>query len=249
MKRIISLIIAMMLVFGLTVSAHAVSFTPLGDLSGGGFYSYASGVSADGSVVVGRGNSASGGEAFRWTSGGGMAGLGDLSGGDFYSRASGVSADGSVVVGYGVSASGGEAFRWTSGGGMAGLGDLSGGGFYSNASGVSADGSVVVGYGVSASGGEAFIWDNTNGMRSLRDVLVSDYGLDMTGWTLSDARDISDDGLSIVGYGINPSGYIEAWMAQLDAHATVPEPSTLLLLGSGMAGFVMTRLRKFRKNG
>src|SRR3989338_1056297 len=85
MKRIISLIIAMMLVFGLTVSAHAVSFTPLGDLSGGGFYSYASGVSADGSVVVGGGVSASGGEAFRWTSGGGMAALGGLSGGGFFS--------------------------------------------------------------------------------------------------------------------------------------------------------------------
>ncbi len=36
------------------------------------------GLSADGSVVVGVSNSASGTEAFRWTAGGGMVGLGDL---------------------------------------------------------------------------------------------------------------------------------------------------------------------------
>ena len=30
--------------------------------------------------------------------------------------------------------------------------------------------------------------------------------------------------------------------------AAVPEPSTLLLIGSGMAGLAMTRLRNFRKN-
>ncbi|MBI5237033.1 MAG: PEP-CTERM sorting domain-containing protein, partial [Deltaproteobacteria bacterium] len=33
------------------------------------------------------------------------------------------------------------------------------------------------------------------------------------------------------------------------AQSSVPEPSTLLLLGSGMAGFAMTRIRKFRKKG
>ncbi len=31
--------------------------------------------------------------------------------------------------------------------------------------------------------------------------------------------------------------------------SSVPEPSTLLLLGSGMVGLAMTRIRKFRKNG
>jgi len=55
----------------------------LGDLPGGSFSSYADGVSANGSVVVGYGNSANGNEAFRWTQGTGMVGLGDLSGGIF----------------------------------------------------------------------------------------------------------------------------------------------------------------------
>ena len=78
-----------------------MTFTPLGYLPGKPV-TYASDVTADGSVVVGVGRIiASGGpsEAFRWTSGGGMVGLGDLPGGNYQSGASGVSADGSVVVG------------------------------------------------------------------------------------------------------------------------------------------------------
>jgi probable HAF family extracellular repeat protein len=58
----------------------------LGDLPGGEFHSVAIGVSADGSVIVGPSDSASGYEAFRWTSDGGMVGLGDLPGGWFQSR-------------------------------------------------------------------------------------------------------------------------------------------------------------------
>jgi probable HAF family extracellular repeat protein len=62
-------------------SAASPMFVPLGDLPGGLVYSYAAAVSADGSTVVGRSGGASGEEAFRWTSGGGMVGLGDLAGG------------------------------------------------------------------------------------------------------------------------------------------------------------------------
>jgi probable HAF family extracellular repeat protein len=187
----------------------------LGDLPGGSFRSDASAVSADGSFVVGRGESASGQEAFRWTSGTDMVGLGDLPGGSFFSDAEDVSADGSVVVGRSLSASGQEAFRWTSGTGMVGLGDLPGGSFSSRARGVSADGSVVVGEGFADLGSEAFIWDDTIGMRNLRSVLVSDFGLDLTGWQLEDAQDVSADGSTIAGIGINPFGNEEAWIVHL----------------------------------
>ena len=118
------------------------SFQGLGDIPGEGFASFAHGVSANGSVVAGLSYSASGIEAFRWTSGGGMVGLGDLYGGVFESAANDVSADGSVVVGSSRSSLGNEAFRWTSGGGMVGLGDLAGGDFHSIAFATSADGSV-----------------------------------------------------------------------------------------------------------
>ena len=143
-------------------------------------------------------------------------GLGDLPGGNFYSRARGGSADGSVVVGFSASASGTEAFRWTQGSGMVGLGDLPGGGLYSGAYGVSADGSVVVGSSHS-SGNEAFIWDSTNGMREVDEVLTA-LGADLTGWTLRTATGISADGLTLVGYGTNPDGFTEGWIANLSCY-------------------------------
>jgi len=89
----------------LLLSAHAApayaspSFMGLGDLDGGTNGSFASAVSADGSVVVGVGTSASGLEPFRWTQAGGMLGLGKLAPGDSDVTATGVSSDGSVVVG------------------------------------------------------------------------------------------------------------------------------------------------------
>jgi uncharacterized membrane protein len=110
---------------------------------------------------------------------------------------------------------------------MVGLGDLSGGSFGSSAGGVSGDGSVVAGYSYSGSGQEAFIWDSVHGMRSLRDVLVNDYGLDLTGWSLTEATAISADGSTLVGYGTDPSGYTEAWLVQ------IPEPGAYLLVALG----------------
>ncbi|KKK87665.1 hypothetical protein LCGC14_2750980, partial [marine sediment metagenome] len=65
MKRILFSLSAMLVAFGFLALAgisrsDAVSFTPLGDLAGGSFGSTAVDVSADGSVVVGLGISASG---------------------------------------------------------------------------------------------------------------------------------------------------------------------------------------------
>lgn len=206
----------------------------LGDLGGPASSSVAEGVSADGSTVVGAGLSGEHAEAFRWTSAGGMRGLH----GGMASWAQATSADGSVVVGvdYATRAFG-EAFRWTSAGGMQGLGILDGlaGGANSNARDVSGDGSIIVGISSSASDYQAFLWDAENGMRSLKQVLVGDHGLDLTGWRLVSADGISADGRTIVGSGINPSGVPEGWIA------TIPEPSSLSLLGSG--GLFLLRRR------
>jgi probable HAF family extracellular repeat protein len=196
----------------------------LGGLPGGYFSSEAFDVSDDGSVVVGYGGSPSGTQAFRWTQTDFMVGLGDLNGGNFHSEARAVSGDGSTVVGWGTSASGQEAFRWTAEEGMTGLGSLPGDGFSSKALGVSADGSIVVG----TSNYKAFIWDVDNGMRDLLEILLNDCGLDLTGWTLNEAWDVSDDGLRIVGNG-HHLGSQEAFLARL------PEPATLSLLAAGLA--------------
>jgi len=134
------------------------NFIPLGDLPGGLFLSRASGVSADGSVVVGSSVSASSLEAFRWTPGEGMVGLGFLPGFPT-SGASAASANGSVVVGTSLGPSEEEAFRWTAAGGLVGLGVLPGGeGGLSSALVVSADGSLVVGVSDSSAGRQAFRW-------------------------------------------------------------------------------------------
>jgi len=86
--------------------------------------------------------------------------------------------------------------------------------------------SMPVEYGTTNLGSEAFIWDVTNGMRNLRSVLITDYGLDLDGWTLGRAFGISANGESIVGWGINPDSNTEAWIAH------VPEPSALTVFSN-----------------
>jgi probable HAF family extracellular repeat protein len=111
--------------------------------------------------------------------------------------------------------------------------------------GVSADGSIVVGTSGTASGLRAFIWDSEHGMRSLGDLLVSE-GNDLTGWLLTTANAVSADG-TIVGWGINPSGQTEAFLARLNAPAVIPEPGSLTLLGLGalgLAGYCWRRAKR-----
>jgi probable HAF family extracellular repeat protein len=114
------------------------------------------------------GSSASGTEAFRWTSDSGMVGLGDLTGGDFSSQAHAVSADGSVVVGRGKSDSGYEAFIWDDTNGMQSLKDILVNDFglalqltdwtLTEAWGISGDGLTIVGTGKNPGGcNEAWI--------------------------------------------------------------------------------------------
>jgi hypothetical protein len=63
-------------------------------------------------------------------------------------------------------------------------------------------------------------------MRSVREVLT-DLGIDLSGWILRGATAISADGTTIVGYGTNPFGQQEAWLANISG---VPEPTSLQLL-------------------
>jgi len=216
--------------FRWTESAGMVA---LGDLSGGSFSSWAYGVSADGSVLAGFGSSTSGSEAFRWTESLGIVGIGDLPGGTFSSGAFAISADGSVIVGRSRSELLWEPFYWSQSRGSQGLGSLSGGSGWAES--VSADGSVVIGRSTTSLGYEAFILDQEHGMRNLKGVLENDYGLDLTDWILDYATGISDDGSVIVGYGTNPSGNREAWIAKL------PEPNEMqnVLYQGDCSGFGM----------
>jgi hypothetical protein len=58
-------------------------------------------------------------------------------------------------------------------------------------------------------------------MQNLRELLIADGATGLTGWTLRQARGVSADGRTIAGFGINPRGQVEAWLAVLDE----PPPS------------------------
>jgi probable HAF family extracellular repeat protein len=127
----------------------------------GGTHSIAYGVSANGLVVVGSGDSTGGNEqALRWADGA-ITGLGFLPGGNS-SAAVGASADGSVVVGSSNTSTNldPQAARWTMGS-VNGLAFLPGCNS-SQATAVSADGSVVVGGSDTGTSCEAqaFRWQN-----------------------------------------------------------------------------------------
>ncbi len=200
-------------------------------------------------------------QAYRWSDKnengqddpGELQGLGTLKEQEFpfspESVANACTPDGSVIVGWSDSDDGSQAFLWTltdpdtGDGEMIGLGILNGH-TSSIALDVSADGSVVIGKNYNytpfpfptITDEIAFIWDEFNGMRDLKVVLESEYGLDLTGWTLTSASGISADGLTIVGSGINPDGNPEAWIV------TIPEPSCLVLFS--FAGLCLARRRK-----
>jgi probable HAF family extracellular repeat protein len=185
-------------------------------------WSYAYGLSADGSTIVGASSVLLGHtHAFRWTQALGMQDLGVLPGAIF-SEASSASLDGSVIVGrcsYPVP--GGccrvmSAFRWAPEIGMRDLGSLSSGpDAFALASDVSDDGQVVVGasgrWGVTSS---AFLWHPAQGMVALRTHLIQ-RGVDLAGWTeFFDYPKISGNGRFIAGAGLY-NGATTAFVADI----------------------------------
>lgn len=205
------------------------------------------GVSADGQIVVGTALTSTTGapwmQATMWI--GGWTGdddwqrvnLGKLPGTDS-SDALAISGDGTTIVGE----SGNRAFRWTADMGMIDLGNLPGEG-QSSARAVSADGSIVVG--VSGTTG-AFVWDEVHGMRDLKSLLETDFGVDLSSWTLTAASGVSADGKVVVGYGTRAGGGAEAWIADLTPLpvGAIPEPGSILVwFGLGCVGFIGWRRR------
>jgi len=186
-----------------------------------------SGISRDNTIVVG-----GGGPAYRWTASTGAVQLPDLDpvNNPDSSGAWDISADGLVIVGTSIASDGTtHLVKWT--GANNAITDLgmigtSAGSVYAT----NADGSFIVGMAQrTVNGGSsayAFIWDATNGVRDLQQVLTNTYGLgtQLTGWQLTDATGISDDGNVIVGDGNSPNsgtGYTEAWRATLYSTSTI----------------------------
>ncbi len=177
--------------------------------------SFLTDVSADGSVAAGFSfHHDFDVEPMIWTAAG-LDSLGDVPGGDAYALAWGISADGTTVVGDAHINGASEPWLWSADTGFVRPDPTHDGGWF-NA--VSADGSVAVGSG-------DLVWDAVNGMRSLADILAGE-SIDLTGWSISSISDVSADGRTMTGYGINPSGDVEGWIARLpDAATTAPGPA------------------------
>ena len=132
-------------------------------------------------------------------------------------------------MGYSLTLSGDFATRWD--GGTASLLGALPGDVASRALDVSGQGEVVVGYSRHGScARRATVWLPFVGTQALYDVL-DDAGEPVAGWTLREVTGVSDDGLTVVGYGINPSGYERGFVATIPA----PEPSFGVGLALGAA--------------
>lgn len=203
----------------------------LGDIGGGSLGSEARATNADGSVVVGTAMAFT--RAFRWEDG--LMQALPLIHPDIVrdSDAFDVSGDGARIVGFEQHQDfSGEAILWTDGVAKA-LGTL--GGAYAVATSISDDGALVFGYSGTGSGNAAFIWDALNGMRRLSDVLVQN-GVNLQGWQrLSEIRDVSADGHTILGYGYNERGFYSPFIA------TIPEPAMIALVLVGLAACTARR--------
>lgn len=203
----------------------------IGVLPNYGLSSVANSVSGDGQVIVGEAtfedSNRSGTKAFRWTE---ETGLQPFLFVEEDSSARAVSTDGSMIVGTIGDIHRGPGFLWLDDGQLFDLGE-----FVPNA--ISDDGTVIVGTVPSEQPpSRAIIWDPIFGARDLQSILETDFNLDLEGWELRKATDISADGTMIVGWGINPDGHSEAWLA------VVPEPATIVLLSFGL--LAVTRRKK-----
>ena len=168
--------------------------TLLGTL--GGAMSSATGVSADGSVVVGYSLDADGKtRAFRWADKK-MTSLGTIGAGE--SKATGVSADGKVVYGTVTEGETVTGFIWKDGK-MTSLGTVGGKACLPTAS--NSDGSVIIGMTAGAKGKAVPFWWRKGKVSMLAQAMTT-MGVALDGWTLRFVGGVSADAKTIVGAGL-----------------------------------------------
>jgi hypothetical protein len=195
-----------------------------GVVAGPGHQTIARACSRDGSVIVGNANDASfANRPWRWTQAGGMV---DISAGAWAGVARGVSPDGNTVVGSFTEAGLSKPFRWSADDGRTDLeiptGFDSGSAFDVTNGGRRAVGLCLFG----GTGNTAMLWDAGAPAISVRAALING-GVSMSLWHLQSVTAVSDDGTVLVGFGINPDGQQEAWVA------TIPMPCAADFDGNG----------------
>jgi probable HAF family extracellular repeat protein len=218
----------------------ATGMISLGLLTGG-YQHEALAVSGNGLIAVGDGRTADGDrQAILWNGGpNGLEFLVDsLPGGHTnFSVANDITPDGMTIVGESyydciINTCYHQAVIWRGSGSPEPLGFLPN---YtrSRALAVSGDGSVIVGQqSISGGLGVPVIWDSAGQPRILKEMLETDYGLDLSNWELKEVTDISANGKVIVGWGINPDGLQEGWVAILGISIVRPSQDYKFIAGT-----------------
>jgi hypothetical protein len=183
-------------------AAAARDITPAGDMIVGGTFNY-----------PGTGG------GFVWTPGAGFSLIGGLPGvpGSDCSLYA-VAAGGSVAAGSVINAAGNvQPVRWYPGRGLRIINNLAG---YDagRALDVSDDGEVIIGEAIQfQQPARAFVWDRVRGTRDLRSYLIQLGSIEVAGWTLRTATAVSADGRVIAGWGTDPQGHTQAYVARVPA--------------------------------
>lgn len=184
-----------------------------------GSFADADAMNPDGSIIVGNYMTSTAFRAFMWTVEGGLIDLPDPVGSTW--DVCSVSDDGSVVAGSKfppIPASVG--LIWSASEGFVELGILSNGVPAGYPLAMTPDARVIAGGSSlsprvgSPTSANAYFWTKRRGPLLLQPYLLK-LGLPVTGWTLTAVTGISDDGMTICGKGIDPSGKIRAWRAEL----------------------------------
>lgn len=125
-------------------------------------------------------------------------------------------------------------WRWTAQGGLEDL-PLPAGFVSGNVWGSSSDGAVLVGdvYDANFTNYRGVVWSDS-GVQTIESYLTG-FGIDMTGWTIGTCHGISQDGMTLVGVGLNPEGQTRGWVA------VIPAPATAALVATGVGVFARRR--------
>lgn len=201
-------------------------------------FSEANAVSADGSITVGYVTTSADSyyKPFRWTLAGGfdVIGLPPVTVGIPAGGAGAISGDGVVLAGISQTSGDVTSWTWTEDSGFTAV-PPGPSGTSALVSAVSFDGTTMVGGQIvwnQPNPGQviynAVLWRKTDsGYKiSLVKELLEEAGVDMTGWHLRGAWDVSYDGRFLIGAGTDPKGVQRSWYAMLP----IPEPAQLLLI-------------------
>lgn len=219
---------------------QATGMVGIGYPTAGGIYSEATGISRDGSMIVGYGIGGGGGStSFTWTQAQGMRVLPALPlGPGSQATALGMNFDGSYIAGRCEAASvSSTAVLWHNGVAQ-GLG-VPNGWTKSVATDVSDDGQIVVGTLGTFAVTVPAVWTATSGWATLHDYLASQGMPVPAGWTLLESFSMSADGRTFVGL-VSAPGLGEA------ISITVPSPGIATTLAV-CAAFVAQRRRRERR--